>query len=116
MAEQVAKRAKAFGCQVIAYGPSRAGRDPEADVRCAAELVALLRVADVVSLHVPLTPDTRHLIGRAMLPRMKADAIVMNTSRGALVDEEALVEALEDGRTGGVPLDALDGEPGLDPL
>lgn len=111
IAQQVARRAQAFGYDVIAYSPSRAGRPPENGVRFAPRLVDLLREADAVSLHMPLTSDTRHVIGRAALAEMKTGALLVNTSRGALVDEEALVEALEDGRIGGAALDVLDGEP-----
>lgn len=111
IAQQVAQRAQAFGYQVVAYSPSRAGRQPEGGVRFAASLVELLRAADVVSLHLPLTPDTRHVIGRAALAEMKPGAILVNTSRGALVDEAALADVLNDGRIGGAALDVLDGEP-----
>lgn len=118
VAKQVARRAQSFGYQVIVYSPSRVGRRPENDVRFCADLFELLRTADVVSLHLPLTPDTRHLIDAHALAEMKAGALLVNTSRGALVDEQALVEALEKGRIGGAALDVLDGEPpsASDPL
>jgi glyoxylate reductase len=70
---------------------------------------------DVVTLHVPLRPETRHLIGAPELARLKPGAVVINTSRGPVVDESALVAALEDGRLGGVALDVYEREPEVHP-
>lgn len=76
------------------------------------ELGELLATADVISVHTPLTPETRGLIGRAALAAMKPDAILINTARGPVVDTAALVEALEQGKlSGGVGLDVTDPEP-----
>jgi glyoxylate reductase len=77
------------------------------------DLGAALARADVVSIHVPLTPDTHHLIGAPELEGMKADAILVNTARGPVVDEAALVEALRAGRIGGAGLDVYEHEPEL---
>jgi (S)-sulfolactate dehydrogenase len=71
----------------------------------------LLRTADVVTLHVPLTPETRGLLGGAKLALMKADAILVNTARGGVVDETALAAALKSGRLGGAALDVFEREP-----
>jgi glycerate dehydrogenase len=71
----------------------------------------LLARADVLTLHVPLTPDTRGMIGKASLARMKRDAIIINTGRGALIDAPALVAALRDGVIAGAAIDVLDVEP-----
>ncbi len=71
----------------------------------------LLRRSDVVTLHVPLEPGTRHLLGGGELARMKPDAILVNTSRGALVDTDALVAALDSGRVAAAGLDVTDPEP-----
>jgi D-lactate dehydrogenase len=73
----------------------------------------LLRDADLISLHVPLLPETHHLIGRAELREMKDDALLVNSSRGGLVDSEALVEELRLGRFSGVALDVYEAEAGL---
>lgn len=75
------------------------------------ELEQVLRAADVVSLHCPLTPDTRHLINATTLAWMKPTALLLNTSRGPLVDEAALAHALETGRLAGAGLDVLSFEP-----
>ena len=74
-------------------------------------LEELLRASDVISLHCPLTPETRHLIDRERLRLVKPDAIVVNTARGALVDEDALVDAVTAGRLAGAALDVYDREP-----
>jgi glycerate dehydrogenase len=71
----------------------------------------ILRESDVVSLHLPLTPTTQHLIGRAELARMKAHSLLINTARGGLVDETALAEALLAKRIGGAGFDVLGIEP-----
>ena len=83
--------------------PRFAGRDDELDL--------LLRDADVVSLHCPLTPETRHLIDAAALASMKPTAVLVNTSRGAVVDEAALVTSLREGRIAGAALDVHEFEP-----
>ena len=77
------------------------------------KLPELLAAADVVSLHVPLTPQTRHLIDRAALATMKRGAILVNTSRGAVVDTAALVEALRSGHLSGAGLDVYEDEPNV---
>src|SRR5690606_9857390 len=70
-----------------------------------------LERSDILSLHCPLTPETTRLIGAAELQRMKTDALLINTSRGGLVDESALLEALRNGTIAGAGLDVVDGEP-----
>jgi (S)-sulfolactate dehydrogenase len=71
----------------------------------------VLRTADVVTLHVPLTPETRGLLGTVKLALMKPDAILINTARGGVVDEAALAAALKSGKLGGAALDVFDDEP-----
>ena len=98
--------------RVLAYDP---GLSAEAIAERGAEkvdgLASLLAAADVVSLHVPLTETTRHLIGQAELALMKPTAILVNAARGGIVDEPALAEALRDGRLAGAGLDVLEIEP-----
>ena len=104
----VIRRLQGFGCRVL-------GDDNRA-ATATAEFVSreqLLRESDVVTLHTPLNADTHHLIGRDQLAAMKPGAFLVNTGRGALVDTEALVVALERGRLGGAALDVLEGEDGI---
>jgi glycerate dehydrogenase len=102
----VARTGEAFGLRVLLA--NRPGGSPQPG-RVA--LGDLLSEADVVSLHCPLTPATRHLIGAAELARMKPEAVLINTARGALVDAQALVDALRAGRLGGAGIDVLETEP-----
>jgi D-specific alpha-keto acid dehydrogenase len=103
----VIERLRGFGCRVLAYSRSQ---------NIAANYVpfdTLLQNSDIVSLHVPLNADTRHMIGREQIRRMKQGAFIINTGRGALIDTAALVQALENGKLGGAALDVLEGEEGL---
>jgi glyoxylate reductase len=107
--------------QVLIIGPGRIGRETArlaeafgATARFASradDLRALLAEADVVSLHVPLTDGTRHLIGAAELEAMRPTAVLVNTARGPIVDERALVTALRDGVVAGAALDVFEREP-----
>jgi glyoxylate reductase len=107
----VAARARAFGMRV-AYA-SRSERDvPDAEP---VSLDRLLNTSDVISLHVPLTPETRHLIDKRALTRMKRSAYLVNTSRGPVVDEEALAWALEQRLIAGAALDVYENEPAIHP-
>jgi D-3-phosphoglycerate dehydrogenase len=106
--QALAARAQAVGMQVLGYG--RPGQDLPGG-RLAVSLEELLAEADVVSLHVPLTTETRHLIGRRELDMMKPTAWLVNTARGPLIDTGALVAALDGGRIAGAALDVTDPEP-----
>ncbi len=103
----VAKRAQAFSMRVLAN--SRTPR-PYAGIENVS-LDRLLRESDIVSLHVSLSEQTRHLIGKSEFELMKPDAILINTARGAVVDQGALAEALKSGTIGGAGLDVFDPEP-----
>lgn len=109
---RVAQIALAVGMKVRAFDPyvDREAMEAIGVVSCLA-LEDLLSASNIVSLHVPLTPETRHLLNRDRFGQMAPGAILINAARGGLVDEEALVEALESGRIGGAGLDVFDPEP-----
>lgn len=112
--QRVAKIARALGMRVLVH--TRTPRT-DAEVRFV-DKQTLLRESDVVSLHVPLSPETRHYLDGPALRSMKATALVINCSRGPLIDEPALRDALESGAIAGAALDVLDTEPprGAHPL
>jgi glyoxylate reductase len=115
--QAVARRARGFAMQVLYASPRRAA--PEIEQELGARYVSLetlLRESDFVSLHVPLKPETRHLIGAPQLALMKKTAILINTTRGPVVDEEALVAALREGRICGAGLDVFEREPEIHPV
>lgn len=107
----VAARAQGFQMTVLATDPA-AGAQPPAGVRLT-DLAGILAEADVVTLHAPLTPQTRHLIGAAELAAMRPDAVLVNAARGGLVDEEALIAALRNGTVRAAALDVFDSEPAI---
>jgi lactate dehydrogenase-like 2-hydroxyacid dehydrogenase len=106
----VAKRAASFGMRIVYSGRSRVDTDAEF-----VPFEELLGRADVVSLHCPLTPETRHLIDATALRAMKRDAYLVNTTRGPVVDEAALADALEAGEIAGAALDVFEREPAVEP-
>lgn len=108
---EVGRRAGAFGMRVIYWGRTRRPEWEQETGATWTELDRVLAEADVVSLHVALTPETRCLIDRRALDLMKPSAILINTARGAVVDEEALIEALEAGRIRAAGLDVYAREP-----
>jgi D-specific alpha-keto acid dehydrogenase len=104
----VIRRLQGFGCRVLACSNGRT-------TAAAADFVSfdeLLRESDIVTLHLPLTVETYHLIGRSEIDSMKRGALLVNTGRGSLLDTDALIAALESGRLGGAALDVLEGEEG----
>jgi (S)-sulfolactate dehydrogenase len=111
IAREVAMRARALGMETLAFDPYVPADHPAWQGTRRLDLDALLAAADVVSLHVPLTPETRHLIDAAALARMRADAVLINAARGGVVDEPALAAALRSGRLGGAALDVFETEP-----
>jgi (S)-sulfolactate dehydrogenase len=112
IAREVARRAAALSMAVGAYDPHLPVEDPAwQDVRRHAALRNLLAASDVLSLHVPLTAETRGLIDAEALALLPRGAVVVNTSRGGILDEAALVEGLRSGRLGGAALDVFATEP-----
>jgi len=111
IARLVAKKAKAFGLQVIAYDPYLPDEIFSKEEVERVSLEDLLTRSDFLSIHVPLTESTRHLINRETIAKMKPTACLINTSRGGVVDEQALIWALQEGRLAGACLDVLDSEP-----
>ncbi len=112
----VARRAAGFGMRVLYTGPRRAPENIERELNATfADKATLLRESDVVSLHLPLFADTRHYIGAAELTLMKRTAILVNTARGPVVDEKALVKALKTGVITAAGLDVYENEPALAP-
>ena len=112
----VARRATGFGMRIVYHSRSRLSIDDERVL--GAEAVSfdeLLARSDVVSLHAPLTAETRHAFDRAALGRMRPGSFLVNTARGALVDEAALADALRDGPLAGAGLDVYEREPAITP-
>jgi glyoxylate reductase len=112
----VAQRARAFGMEIAYHQRNPAPAEVEAALGAKRlPLERLLAEADVISLHCPLTPETHHLIGAAELAAMKATAVLINTARGPVVDEEALAEALAAGTIAAAGLDVYEREPLVEP-
>jgi D-3-phosphoglycerate dehydrogenase len=110
--QQMAKRARALDMRVIAYDPYLDdGTFAQHGVERVPTLEALLRESDHISIHAPLTPETHHLFGREQFAQMKPTAILVNTARGPIVEEAALVEALRTGQIAGAGLDVFEVEP-----
>ena len=112
----VARRAQGFRMRVLYHDQTRANADVERELRAEpAGFDDLLRESDFISLHVPLLPATRHLISREAFEKMKRTAYLINTSRGPVVDEAALAEALDQKKIGGAALDVYEHEPKVHP-
>lgn len=109
--EAVARRAHGFGMRIIYYSRTQ---KPEAEARLGMEFVSLdelMRRSDFLSVHVSLSPETRGMVGADQLALMKRDALIVNTARGPIIDQAALVEALQEKRIGGAALDVFAAEP-----
>lgn len=110
--KEVAKRLRGFEVDILYYDPFRAAPDVEQSLGVTyAGLDELVRTADIVSLHLPLLPQTAGIINAERIAAMKAGAVLINCARGGLVDEVALTEALKDGRLFGAGIDAFAAEP-----
>lgn len=111
--QEVARRAVAFDMSIVYAGRRRLPEETEARLGGARHvpLDELLRTADYVSLHAPLTAETRHLLDAERLALLKPTAFVVNTARGALIDQDALADALEKGALAGAGIDVFDPEP-----
>jgi glyoxylate reductase len=113
----MARRAQGFGMNVIYFDVYRPAPDVEQELGAEyRHLDDLLKEADFVTIHVNLSPETHHLINAERLTEMKSTAVLVNTSRGPVIDEHALAEALRDGEIFGAGLDVFEKEPEVDPL
>jgi glyoxylate reductase len=115
--QAVAHRARAFGLQVVYHNRNRlpAHFETMLSARFEPDLDAMIASADILSLHCPASPATRNVLDARRIASMKPQAYVINTARGDLIDEEALIAALAEGRLGGAGLDVFAHEPALDP-
>ena len=111
IARETAIRAKALGMSVAAYDPYLAADDPAWALAQSVDLQSLLVSSDVISLHIPLTSESRHLIDAELIAQMKPGAILVNAARGGVVDEQALVDALQGNHLAGAALDVFEAEP-----
>ncbi len=114
--QSVARRAKAFGMEIVYSDARQASEEVERELGAKrVELEELLRTADVVTVHAPLMDETRHLIDSETLGLMKETAYLVNSARGPIVDEAALVDALQAGKIAGAGLDVFENEPDVHP-
>ena len=115
--QAVAHRARAFGLEIVYYNRHRlpAALENMLGARYVENLDALVAEADILTLHCPATPETHDLLDARRIALMKPTAYIVNTARGELIDEDALIAALEDGKLGGAGLDVYRAEPAVDP-
>jgi glyoxylate reductase len=114
--QSLARRAKAFGMEIVYSDARQASEEVQRELGAKrVELDELLRSADVVSIHAPLMDETRHLINAESLGQMKGTAYLVNSARGPIVDEAALVDALKSGQIAGAGLDVFENEPDVHP-
>lgn len=109
-----ARRARALGITIVYHNRNRLSPDLEDGAEYISSLDELLSTSDVVSLNLPLNPKTKHLMGPEQFKRMKKSAVLINTARGGVVDEKALVKALENGDIAACGLDVYEHEPKID--
>ena len=113
--QAVARRARAFGMTIHYSNRKRLPAELEQGAIFHADPEAMLAVSDVLSLHFPATPETRHWLNAARIERLPPRAVVVNTARGSVVDDEALIAALKSGRIAAAGLDVFENEPNLHP-
>jgi lactate dehydrogenase-like 2-hydroxyacid dehydrogenase len=113
--QALAKRARAFDMAIHYCSRHRLPETEERGAVYHATIESLAAVSDVLSINAPSTPETRHIVNTRLLERLKPGAIVVNTARGDLVDDRALIAALKSGQVGYAGLDVFEGEPSLDP-
>lgn len=113
--KQMVQRAKGFGMEVWAYDIFWDEGYAAANGICKAVVNDICRECDIISLHLPLTPETKHIIGKEQIALMKPTAALINTARGGLIDDDALLQALQVGRIAGAGLDAFAQEPPENP-
>lgn len=108
---EVAKRAKAFGMEIYGYDPFLTQERADKQGVRLASVDDIIRNADFITVHTPLTPETRHMIGREQFERIKPGVRIVNCARGGIIDEHALVEAINSGRVAGAAFDVFEEEP-----
>jgi lactate dehydrogenase-like 2-hydroxyacid dehydrogenase len=114
--QATARRARAFGMRIVYHGPRRKpDAERELEARFEPGRKEFLQAIDVLSLHAPAGPETRHFVNREALATLRKGSVVVNTARGPLVDDEALIGALRSRHLHGAGLDVYDGEPKVDP-
>ena len=112
--QEVARRAKAFDMEVLSYGGRNIDTASKEVGARKSDLKTIFEQSDYISLHVPLTPETKDMIGEKELKKMKKTAFLINTARGGVVDEKALLDALNNGEIAGAALDVFESEPPTD--
>jgi len=111
VARRVARKAHVFGFSLMGFDPYVDEKDFQAERVRKVDLEYLLKNSDIVSVHAPLTPDTRHMLGQKEFEKMKNSSFLVNTSRGSVIDQKALYEALMEKEIAGAALDVLEEEP-----
>jgi lactate dehydrogenase-like 2-hydroxyacid dehydrogenase len=113
--QAVAQRARAFGMKIHYCNRSRLAAKIEGDAEFHASPLGLLRVSQFLSVHAPSTPETRHFLNAQTLALLPKGAVVVNTARGGLVNDDDLIAALKTGRVAAAGLDVFEGEPNIHP-
>jgi len=111
IARQTAQRAHALGIQTVAYDPLIDKDDPVWEYTKKVELLELIKTSDIVSLHIPLTEQTKNMLDSTTINHMRPDSVLINAARGGVLDEEAVVRALKSGQLRGAALDVFESEP-----